>query len=87
MNNLILHLLLPLSRFRRINHNLIQVCPLVIKSIVQSSDGNSVMRALLEGQQQRRGENDALVRIPLIKGLHVRGIPVDHDAADATELP
>lgn len=45
------------------------------------------MRALLEGQQQRRGENDALVRIPLIKGLHVRGIPVDHDAADATELP
>jgi hypothetical protein len=27
------------------------------------------------------------VGIPLIERLHVRGIPVDHGAADATELP
>jgi hypothetical protein len=72
---------------RRINHNLIQIRPLVIDPIVQSSHSDGIMRPLLQRQQQRRRKNNALVGIPLIERLHVRGIPVDHGAADATELP
>ena len=72
---------------RWINDNPIQIRPLRIESIPQPANRNLVVPPFRERQLERSGQDDALVRISLVERLHVLGVTVDDDTADATKLP
>lgn len=70
-----------------INNNPIQVSPFIVPPIKQSPNGNGIAPALLERQLQRCRENNPLVRVALVQGLHILRVPVDDHAADPAQLP
>lgn len=71
----------------RVDNNLVDVCSLVVESIEETSDRNSVLAALLQSELQGSRQNDALVRVSLIQGFEVLGLTIDHNTADAAKLP
>lgn len=70
-----------------IHNNPIQIRTLGVESIPEPANRDLVLLPLCKGQLERSGEDCALVRIPLVEGLHVLGVAIDNDAADATKLP
>lgn len=76
------HLLL-----RRVDDNLINICPFIVKPVEETTDSDSIRATLIERELQRGRQDDALMRIPLVQGLDVLRLAIDYDAADAAELP
>lgn len=71
---------------RGVHNDPVKIRSLVVDSVAKAADSDSVL-ALLERQQQRAGNNDSLVGIPLVESVDVFCVAIHHDAADATELP
>lgn len=69
-----------------IDDDLVQISSLDVFAIVETTNGDGV-GAVLKGQLDRSGEQDALVGVLLEEGVHVILVTVDNDAANATKLP
>jgi hypothetical protein len=72
---------------RIVNNNAINIRALVRLIIEQPPNGNRVVRAILQMQHQRRTQNNALVRVSLIKRLHILRLVVHNDTTDSAQLP
>jgi hypothetical protein len=69
-----------------IDNDLVQISTLDVLAIVKTTDSDGI-GAVLEWQFDGGGQQDTLVCVLLVEGVHVIFVTIDDDAADTANLP
>lgn len=71
----------------RVHDDTVNISTLEVKAVPQPTNGDGVVRALLQSQLQRRGQDNALVAVSLEQRLNLLHVAVHHNRSHATQLP